>query len=56
MPKAKVKTITVTLTEDDLWFITSSISANIPNCADRTPAEAKTADKMSNAYHRVQMK
>ena len=49
-------TVAVTLTEEDLWFITESITCNVPSEDERSPSEQKTYNKMVNAYHRVREK
>ncbi len=48
------KTVSVKLTKKDLYFITQSISLNIP-CIDRdgTADEIATNEKMRKAYGRI---
>lgn len=43
--KKSPKTVVVSLTEDDLYFITASIGLNVPSEKDMSPAERKTYRK-----------
>jgi hypothetical protein len=51
-----MKTIRVTLTSEDLWFIRDSIACNIPSEQDRSDEEQATADKLDLAIDRLRAK
>jgi hypothetical protein len=48
--------ITVQLNEEDLWFITESISCNVPSSDDMTHEQKKTFRKMQRAETRMYRK
>lgn len=50
------KTVTVKLTRDDLYFISESISANVPDDCTMTEKERATFDKVSVAYRKAEKK
>lgn len=50
------KSVVVSLTDDDLYFISSSIGLNIPREEEMTPTQLRTARKIWRAEGRLQDK
>ena len=47
------KTVTVTLHDDDFYFIMNSIALNVPSDEEKTPQELKTTNKLRRAEDRL---